>query len=92
MIYEQMIAANPQNVNALVNFGVMSAKAGDMAGARDSLEKAYLIDPRNVNVHNGLGMVYFASGQKDKARDEFTQTLTVDPNNEYAKGMLEKIK
>ena len=46
--FEAILARAPDNVEALVNRGILRASSGDLAGARADFERGCVLDPRSV--------------------------------------------
>jgi len=53
-ILEEIVSANPENVDAICNLGVMYEKAGEFEKARDCYRKAIAIDPEHRNSNDNL--------------------------------------
>jgi type IV pilus assembly protein PilF len=72
-----------------VQLGVAYMNQGDLARAKEKLDRAYSQDPDNADVRSALAMLYVRMGEKDKADSEYRAALRLapkDPNviNNYA--------
>ena len=56
-------------------------KQGDLAGARDKIEKALEQDPRTAQTQMAAGFVYDRLGQDRKAAEHFEQAVKLDRDN-----------
>ena len=64
-----------------VQLGVAYMNQGDLARAKDKLDKAYGQDPDNPDVRSARAMLYERLGEKDKADSEFRAALRLAPND-----------
>ena len=65
---------------ALSNRGVAALREGDLASARDLLEKAVRLGPKLPDMHANLGIVYWRQGEVDTALATFLRGLELDPH------------
>jgi tetratricopeptide (TPR) repeat protein len=75
------LAANPNNLDALVQLGNFYYDHGDYRQAVEWYGKALEIDPRNPNVRTDRGTSYWYLNQPDAAIAEFRKSLQVDPGH-----------
>jgi tetratricopeptide (TPR) repeat protein len=68
----------------LVNQGIASQNAGDLATARRQLDQALRLDARDPAAHNALGRLYAAQGDLSSAEKAFRAVLAVDKDNSEA--------
>lgn len=75
-------ATNPQNA-AIANTQLGSAylNQGELALAKDKLDKALAQDPNNPEVHSVRAMLFERMGQQSKADAEYRTALRLAPND-----------
>ncbi|GAW93046.1 tetratricopeptide repeat protein [Calderihabitans maritimus] len=93
--YEQVLKANPDNLEVLVDLGndhydLGVIYAGELnqpekafehfAKATEAYQKAISIDPENINVRVDLATAAFYSNQYDLAEEHFKKAIEQDPN------------
>jgi len=87
-MYQQAIAAEPENPEAQRGAGVVLLLQKNWADAIPYLEKAVQLEPENIQGHIWLAQAYSNSGDLNRAKDEFNRVFEIDPNNkEAAKGL-----
>ena len=64
-----------------VQLGVAYMNQGDLARAKEKLDRAYSQDPNNADVRSALAMLYARMGEKDKADDEYRAALRLAPKD-----------
>lgn len=84
-ICDQVLAADPENPNALFLRGIAQARQGRFVPARDSLTAAARLNPGNPDVHLNLGRVLSAQGDAAAAEVSLRACLAVAPNHLPAK-------
>lgn len=67
--YERAIALNPNNVEALADYGMFLWTKAEIAGAREHLERALIGDPNSLVRYEQLGNFYGISGFVAEAAD-----------------------
>lgn len=82
--YEQILTYQPNDVVALANMGLIHARSGDRAKAKDYLEKALNYDQTHAPTHYYLGWLHFMQHDYDLAMDCFGKCLTHDRKNANA--------
>jgi tetratricopeptide (TPR) repeat protein len=75
------LAADPKNLNALIQLGNLYYDHGKFREAVEWYGKALEIDPRNPNVRTDRGTSYWNMKQPDAALEEFRKSLEVDPSH-----------
>ncbi len=65
---------------SLSNRGVAALREGDLASARDLLEKAVRLGPKLPDLHANLGIVYWRQGDIDLAFATFLRGLDLEPH------------
>jgi tetratricopeptide (TPR) repeat protein len=69
------LAAEPRNVESLVNLALVQKAAGRVADARDLLRRALTIDPRSAGSHYNLAVVADESGDGVTAIEHYRAFL-----------------
>jgi Tfp pilus assembly protein PilF len=69
------LAADPRNVESLVNLALLQEAAGRAADARDLLQRAIAIDPRNPGSHYNFAIVADESGDAATAIEHYRAFL-----------------
>jgi len=64
-----------------VQLGLAYMRQGDLALAKDKLDKAVKEDPDNADVHSARGLLFQKMGQNDKADAEFRTALSLKPHD-----------
>jgi len=64
-----------------VQLGVAYMNQGDLARAKEKLDRAYSQDPDNADVRSALAMLYTRMGEKDKADAEYRAALRLAPKD-----------
>ena len=70
-IYADAAAKRPNNARVLMNLGSTLARRGEYAAARETLERALLINPDYDDAHYNLGVVYLREGRVADATRHF---------------------
>jgi len=65
--YARAIELNPNNVNALSDYGLYLYARSNISGARQHLERALAVDPRSLVRYEQLGNFYGTNGFYDEA-------------------------
>jgi DNA-binding beta-propeller fold protein YncE len=77
------IKADPKNVNALLQLGIIYAQAGEAEEALKVFEKALEHDLKNAALKNNLGNVYFLNEKYMEARQAYEEASALDPKDPY---------
>jgi DNA-binding beta-propeller fold protein YncE len=77
------IKADPKNVNALMQLGIIYAQAGEAEEALKVFEKALEHDLKNAALKNNLGNVYFLNEKYMEARQAYEEASALDPKDPY---------
>lgn len=64
-----------------LELGVDYLRKGNLASAKEKIERALQQDPRNPRVHSVAGMMYDRLGEKRAAESHFDRALSLDPEN-----------
>jgi cytochrome c-type biogenesis protein CcmH/NrfG len=78
---KNILAADPDNVQANTRLGNLLFDAGRYSEAVGPYRRAFARDPRNVNLSTDLGTSLWYSGQPDAAISQFEQSLAIEPNH-----------
>jgi cytochrome c-type biogenesis protein CcmH/NrfG len=78
---ERMLAANPNNLEALIQLGNDYYDIRNFEKAAEAYQKALQIDPRNPNVWSDLGAAFRRLGKPQDAVNSFRKSLEIDPNH-----------
>ena len=77
------LRADPENVNTLMQLGIIYAQAGETEEALKVFEKALEGDPKNAALKNNLGNVYFLDEKYAEARPTYEEAVALDPEDPY---------
>ncbi len=81
-LYRRLLAAAPEQFDALHLLGVLSRQSGDLPRAISLISQAVSIDDRQPAAFNNLGVAYQAAGRLDEAELSYRRALGLMP--EYA--------
>lgn len=90
-IYDEILAVEPNNSEALAGVGNVLLSTGDPGTARDFFDRAIQADPDNAQAYVGLASAYNALGMIEQAVASFESALSQNPQNlqaRYALGLL----
>jgi tetratricopeptide (TPR) repeat protein len=96
-VYEAMVAADPNDWNALYQIGRTAALSGTHLERGAAALQRYLAHPPEpdapplANAHYRLGMVYEKQGNKAAARAEYQAAIKLDPKLDDAREALKKL-
>jgi thioredoxin-like negative regulator of GroEL len=79
--YRQALGANPKDVEARLQIGILYARNGVMDVAQKEFDAVLEIDPRNASALNNRGNVYFGRGDFERALDAYRTAAELDPND-----------
>jgi len=80
IMLRQILAQQPNHVDALNLLGVMAAQAGRFEMAVELIRKALALNPNMPVVQSNLGNVLHDSGDQDAAIAAYHKALEIDPN------------
>jgi tetratricopeptide (TPR) repeat protein len=75
----QSLADDPKYATAYNQIGYLYSRTGDLAKARESLEKYVELLPNEPNPHDSYGEVLRLSGRYDEALEQYHIALKIDP-------------
>ncbi|MGJ7918498.1 tetratricopeptide repeat protein [Massilia sp. LXY-6] len=78
-LYEQVLAADPRQFDALHLSGVIARQRGDAARAVDLIRAALQVDAHQARAHCNLGAALQDLGQADAALQSYETALRLDP-------------
>ncbi len=87
-VYRDVLAADPNNADALHMLGVLASQRGHTELALSCLSRAISLNPTPAFYHNNLGNVLFQSGRLADAALCYEEALRLDPNYPEAHGNL----
>ncbi len=79
-LYQQALAQEPENVQALRLFGVLRHQQGDHAQAVEFLRRAVALRPNAYAIHSNLAEAYRAAGEFDRAVGCCRVALALNPD------------
>ena len=84
---DQLLAIEPENIQALLARGAVSFNLGDLDAAEATWKKVVAIDPKNAEVHYDLGFLYLNQPAPDWAgvQREWNLVIELDPGSDLAK-------
>lgn len=88
--YFQALKQNPNDLNALMQIGIIYGEAGDVDEAQRYFEKANAISPNNATINNNLGNIHFIKGEYKEALVAYKLAADIDPADPYIQVNLTK--
>lgn len=79
-LYEQVLALQPRQFDALHLLGVIARQQGEAGRAAELIEAALQIDPKQARAHCNLGAALQDLGQPERALASYEAALRLDPN------------
>jgi len=86
--YQQILGADPNNLDALSNLGAVYVRSGNLRSAESTLKKAVDIAPDNDFLRTTLGIVQYRQSKFDDAIAELTKAVAINPNSATAHNYL----
>ncbi len=86
--YQQILAEDPNNLDALSNLGVVYIRSGNLQAAESVLEKAVAIAPDNDFLLTTLGVVQYRQSKFDEAIVQLTKAIAINPKSATAHNYL----
>jgi predicted TPR repeat methyltransferase len=83
-LYRRVIAAAPDNLNALHYLGVLCHQQSRHAEAAELIERIIALDPQNADAHNNLGNVMEGLGNLSAAEACYRKALVLRPGHDPA--------
>jgi len=76
----EILAANPQNITALVHLSTALRHLELLDEALEVAQSALGIEPDNPEVHFRISLIYYTMGEIHKARDHISKAIALDPD------------
>ncbi len=78
--YEQVLASQPANFDALHLLGVVHYQKGDYRAAVESIQHAVVVDDSRAAAHSNLGLALHSLGKFDEALASYDKSLALQPD------------
>ncbi len=78
--YREMLAVDPDNIDALHFLGVISHQRGEHGRAAELISRALSRNPSNAPAHNNFGNALGAQGKLNEAVVSYLNALALDPD------------
>ncbi len=79
--YNKALAAEPNNIGALVSAARLYDRQGDAKQSVQYFQKALAVNPNDASIHNDLGLAYSKAGNAAAAKDSLAKAASIEPNN-----------
>ena len=86
--YQQILAEDANNPDALSSLGVVYVRSGNLRSAESTLKKAVAIAPDNDFLLTTLGIVEYRQSKFDEAIVELTKAIAINPKSATAHNYL----
>ncbi len=86
--YQEILATDPNNLDALSNLGVLYFRIGRTRSAESTLRKALVLAPNDDFVLTTLGIVHYRQSRFDDALMELRKAIEINPNSATAHNYL----
>lgn len=83
-LYRRVIAAAPDNLNALHFLGVLCHQQNRNAEAANLIQRIIALDPQNADAHNNLGNVLEGLGKFSEAEACYRKAIVLRPSHDPA--------
>jgi tetratricopeptide (TPR) repeat protein len=83
-VYQDLIAAEPENPNGYIGLGTSLSLQGRYEDAEEAYQEALRISPGSVEALIGMGSVSASTGDFSAASEYYTQALDHDPDHPNA--------
>ena len=87
-LYREILAARPDDFDALHLLGVLDYQNGRLARAADGIGRALLVNPGSAEAHSNLGIMQTAQGSAAAALASFERSLALRPD--YAEALYNR--
>jgi len=85
---QERVKANPQDVAAWLELGLMHERLNDLATAEHTFEEALALNPESDRLHNNLGYSLLLQNKTEAAEPEFRKALELNPSSATARNNL----
>lgn len=92
LLFEELVAADPDNVSFLLQLGTVQGWAGRYDQALATLERGLALAPTDTDLRMARGRVLAWSGQHGRAETVFREILGAEPANLEAQNMLGRVQ
>ncbi|MFB3852473.1 MAG: tetratricopeptide repeat protein [Vicinamibacterales bacterium] len=79
--YRDILARDPDNLQAATALGNMLYDAGRYPEAVTAYRQALSLSPADINISTDLGTALWYSGRSDEALAQYERSLAIDPNH-----------
>jgi len=86
--YQQILADDPSNVDALSNLGAIYVRSGKLSSAESTLKQAVAIAPDNDFLLTTLGVVQYRQSKFDEAIEQLNKAIEINPKSATAHNYL----
>ena len=86
--YQEILATDPNNLDALSNLGVLYFRVNRIRSAESALKKAVALAPNDDFVLTTLGIVHYRQSRFDDALMELRKAIEINPNSATAHNYL----
>ena len=83
LYYVQVLAEDPENVDAYLALAEAYLKQGDEKKAIETLERARKVDARDYRPAFEIGRLYYMKGDFERAQEYLQSAWKISPNNAY---------
>ncbi len=80
-LYEQVLAADPEQADAKHLLGLIASRQGEHARAIDLIRQAVAASPTSAVFLSNLGVTYRKAGRLDEALAAYRQAIALEPSN-----------
>jgi len=80
VLYQQLLAINPQHSDALHYYGLAIADTGNRQQGIELIKQALAINPHSAQTYNNLGFIYEDEGQLQQAKECYEKALQLKPD------------
>ena len=78
--YQAVLEAEPENVSALTNLGVVYYSLGKLDESIAQYNRALELAPQDADIRSNLAAAYVQKGDLDKALETYQQAIDLDPS------------
>jgi tetratricopeptide (TPR) repeat protein len=89
--YQQLLADDPNNLDAMSNLGLALYHTKNYPVAITTYREVIKRDPKNAIAYNNLGVVLEASGKREEAVQNYRKALSLKPDYAEAKANVERL-
>ena len=86
--FQQALKANPESLDAHINYGGALTQTGDLRGAAAQFQDAIRIDPNSINAHYNLAVLLANENKYEEAITHLQAVLAINQNDFAARYLL----